>query len=183
MEIRLAFPNEVAQVMTVIEDAKAVIAAYGSDQWQNGYPNEEVIIDDILKGHAYVALNDEGTIVAYAAAIYGNEEAYNAIYDGQWRTPNQDYVTFHRIAVSKDHQGQGVAQTFLQGLIEGFDQKDFRCDTHEKNNVMQHLLTKLGYVYCGKVPLDGIRLAHQKLKERHEQADYQEIDEDSRYGL
>lgn len=61
MEIRLAFPNEVAQVMTVIEDAKAVIAAYGSDQWQNGYPNEEVMIDDILKGHAYVALNDEGT--------------------------------------------------------------------------------------------------------------------------
>lgn len=69
MDIRLAFPNEVAQVMNVIEDAKKVIATYGSDQWQNGYPNEDVIIDDILKGQAYVALNDEGTIVAYAAAI------------------------------------------------------------------------------------------------------------------
>ncbi|MGG6796871.1 UNVERIFIED_CONTAM: GNAT family N-acetyltransferase [Streptococcus canis] len=183
MDIRLAFPNEVAQVMNVIEDAKKVIATYGSDQWQNGYPNEDVIIDDILKGQAYVALNDEGTIVAYAAAIYGNEEAYNAIYDGQWRTPNQAYVTFHRIAVSKNHQGQTIAQTFLQGLIEGFDQKDFRCDTHEKNKVMQHILEKLGYIYCGKVIVEGERLAYQKLKKGHEQADYQEIDEDSRYGL
>ena len=29
------------------------------------------------------------------------------------------YVTFHRVAVAKEAAGKGVAQTFLQGLIEG----------------------------------------------------------------
>lgn len=182
MEIRLAFPNEIQDILVLIEGAKEVIASYGSDQWQDGYPNEEVIINDILSGQGYVALVDHH-IVAYAAAIYGNEEAYNHIYDGQWLVDNQDYLTFHRIAVSKNMQGQALAQTFIQGLIEGFDFKDFRCDTHEKNLAMQHILQKLGYHYCGKVPLAGMRLAYQKIKEDHERADYQEIDEDSRYGI
>lgn len=36
---------------------------------------------------------------------------------------------------------------------------------------------KLGYVYCGKVPIDGERLAYQKIKTKDENALYQEVDE------
>lgn len=182
MEIRLAFPSEIDPIVEIIDSARKVIAAYGSDQWQGLYPSHEDISDDILKGQGYVALID-GEIVAYAAAIYGNEAAYNAIYEGQWLNHQKNYLTFHRIAVTANRQGQAIAQTFIQGLIEGFDQEDFRCDTHEKNIAMQHVLEKLGYVYCGKVPLDGVRLAYQKLKKEHEKADYQEIDEDNLNGF
>lgn len=66
MEIRLAFPNEVDAIMQVMEDAKKCLADAGSDQWQNGYPNADVIIDDIISGQAYVAL-EEGELLAYAA--------------------------------------------------------------------------------------------------------------------
>ena len=48
MEIRLAFPNEVDAIMQVMEDAKKCLAKSGSDQWQNGYPNADIIIDDIM---------------------------------------------------------------------------------------------------------------------------------------
>ena len=61
-------------------------------------------------------------------------------------------------------QGQGVAQTFLEGLIEGFDYLDFRSDTHAQNKAMQHIFEKLGFQQVGKVPVDGERLAYQKLK-------------------
>ena len=53
-----------------------------------------------------------------------------------------EYLVFHRIAVAADVQGQGVAQTFLEGLIEGFDYLDFRSDTHAENKVMQHIFEK-----------------------------------------
>ena len=53
--------------------------------------------------------------------------------------------SFHRIAVAADVQGQGKAQTFLEGLIEGFDYLDFRSDTHAKNKAMQHIFEKLGF--------------------------------------
>ncbi len=61
MEIRLAFPNEVDAIMQVMEDAKKCLADSGSDQWQNGYPNADIIIDDIISGQAYVAL-EEGEV-------------------------------------------------------------------------------------------------------------------------
>ena len=163
MEIRLAFPNEVAAVMKVIEDARKTLAKSGSDQWQNGYPNADIIIDDIILGQAYVAL-EEGEVLAYAAVTKSPEAAYEAIYDGNWEGKEAEYLVFHRIAVASDVQGQGVAQTFLEGLIEGFDYLDFRSDTHAENKAMQRIFEKLGFKQVGKVPVDGERLAYQKLK-------------------
>ena len=163
MEIRLAFPNEVDAVMKVIEDARKTLAKAGSDQWQNGYPNDDIIIDDIISGQAYVAL-EEGELLAYAAVTKSPEVAYEAIYEGAWQGGETEYLVFHRIAVAADVQGQGVAQTFLEGLIEGFDYLDFRSDTHAENKPMQHIFEKLGFKKVGKVPVDGERLAYQKLK-------------------
>ena len=163
MEIRLAFPNEVDAIMQVIEEAKKCLAEAGSTQWQNGYPNTDTIIEDIISGQAYVAL-EEGELLAYAAVTKSTEKAYEAIYDGSWEGRESEYLVFHRIAVASDVQGQGVAQTFLEGLIEGFDYLDFRSDTHAKNKAMQHIFEKLGFKQVGKVPVDGERLAYQKLK-------------------
>ena len=163
MEIRLAFPNEVNAVMKVIEDAKKTLAQSGSDQWQNGYPNVDIIIDDIISGQAYVAL-EEGEVIAYAAVTKSQESAYDAIYEGSWQGGEPEYLVFHRIAVAAANQGQKVAQTFLEGLIEGFDYLDFRSDTHADNKIMQHIFEKLGFQQVGKVPVDGERLAYQKLK-------------------
>lgn len=184
MEIRQAFPNEVAPIMEVIESARQVLAAAGSDQWQgaNGYPNEEDIVQDILNGWAYVGLV-EGQIVAYAAVIDGIEPAYEKIFDGDWKHHNHRYITFHRVAVSTEWAGQKIGQTFMQGLIEGTNGHDYRCDTHEKNKAMQHILTKLGYVYCGKVIIEGERLAYQKIKTKREMPLYQEVDEAIHHSL
>ena len=163
MEIRLAFPNEVNQIMQVIEGAKKCLTEAGSTQWQNGYPDADTIIEDIISGQAYVAL-EEGELLAYAAVTKSPEKAYEAIYDGNWEGRESEYLVFHRIAVASEVQGQGVAQTFLEGLIEGFDYLDFRSDTHAKNKAMQHIFEKLGFKQVGKVPVDGERLAYQKLK-------------------
>ena len=42
---------------------------------------------------------------------------------------------------------------------------------------MQHLLEKLGYHYCGKVPIDGVRLAYQKIKRKAETSLFQVVSE------
>lgn len=184
MEIRLAHPNEVTAIMGLIEDARAFLADSGSNQWQgeNGYPDATDIIEDIMQAQAWVGLLD-GQVVAYAAVIDGHDEAYDAIYDGKWQHDNYRYIAFHRIAVAASHRGQQVTQTFLQGLIEWHKGPDFRCDTHEKNVIMQHILEKLGFVYCGKVPIDGERLAYQKIKSKRETHLYQEVAEDDRWML
>ena len=116
MEIRMAYPNEIKRIMEIIQDAKESLAQRQVDQWQDGYPDEEIIFEDILESRGYVAVEDQ-EVVAYAAVYKGNEAAYNEIYDGKWEHDNYMYVTFHRVAVAKEAAGKGVAQTFLQGLI------------------------------------------------------------------
>ena len=182
MEIRQAFPNEVNQIMTIIDSARDQIATYGSNQWQSSYPTADIISEDILLGQGYVSIV-EGNIVAYVAVIDGKEPAYDAIYDGQWLQNNQHYITFHRMAVSNDSMGLGICQTFLQGLIEGHTGPDFRIDTHEKNEAMKHIVDKLGFIYCGKVRIEDERLAYQKIKEQSEKALYQEVDESDYHGF
>ena len=145
MEIRMAYPNEIQRIMEIIQDAKESLEQRKVDQWQDGYPNEDIIFEDILESRGYM------------------------------------YITFHRVAVAKEAAGKGVAQTFLQGLIEGEKGPDFRCDTHPDNLVMQHLLEKLGYHYCGKVPIDGVRLAYQKIKRKAENSLFQVVSEEDRW--
>ena len=44
---RLAKKDDLSEIMRIIADAKDFLKASGSPQWQNGYPNESVIMDDI----------------------------------------------------------------------------------------------------------------------------------------
>lgn len=44
MEIRMAYPNEINRIMEIIQDAKDSLAAAGVDQWQDGYPDQEIIL-------------------------------------------------------------------------------------------------------------------------------------------
>ncbi len=47
-------------------------------------------------------------------------------------------------------------QTFLEGLIEGFDYLDFRSDTHAENEAMQHMaFEKLGFQQVAVFQLMG----------------------------
>ena len=182
MEIRLAHPNELDQIMDIIQAAKENLREAGIDQWQDGYPDLDIIFDDILENRGYVAVIDR-QIAGYAALYKGNEAAYNEIYEGKWLHDHYLYCSFHRVAIAPDFAGQGLMQTFLQGLIEGEKGPDFRCDTHPDNHAMQHILEKLGFAYCGKVPIGGVRLAYQKIKRTAEKSLYQEINESDRWML
>ena len=78
MEIRMAYPNEINRIMEIIQDGKDSFAAAGVDQWQDGYPDQEIIFEDILESRGYVAVENQ-EVVAYAALYKGNEAAYNDI--------------------------------------------------------------------------------------------------------
>lgn len=163
MEIRLAHPNEVDRILEIIADGRRYIAKTGSDQWQNGYPDREVIVADILNGYGQVAVVD-GQVAAYVA-LTGHDPAYDQLLSGAWTNPEKrDYLTFHRLAVGEAYRGQEVALALLEGLMEVRQSREFRADTHQLNQATQRLLTKLGFVHIGQALLpDGERLAYEKV--------------------
>jgi GNAT superfamily N-acetyltransferase len=135
----------------------------GSNQWQDGYPNKQTILEDIDQGVGYVLLNEK-KVVAYLAIKVNDEPAYNNIV-GNWLN-NNDFLVIHRVAVHPNYLGKGLA-TKLFHLIEnhGVSRQvfDVKVDTNFDNKPMLSIFKRLDYVYCGKVYFDGSeRLAFQK---------------------
>lgn len=155
MKLRKAIFSEIAIIWEILQQAIEQRKKDGSEQWQNGYPNEETVSDDITNCYGYV-VTDNDVIIAYAAIIFGVESAYNEI-NGQWLT-NGDYVVVHRVATSNAVKGQGVA-TKLFMLLEdlAIEQNVFsiKVDTNFDNIPMLKILEKLDYTYCGEIFFGG----------------------------
>ena len=157
--------TDLSEIVAVIESARAYLKAQGIDQWQkSAYPAISDIRTDIENDVAYV-LKVAGKVAAYGAVIAGFDPAYDLI-QGAWRNDNHDYVTVHRMAVSTAFRGQALGQRFLTSVFETFSTyQDFRVDTHPDNQIMQHILAKLGFEKCGVVMFEGARWAYQKVLE------------------
>ena len=56
MEFRKSTKNDVPKIMNIVKQAQNYFKEQGIDQWQNNYPNEEVINGDIENGDSYVML-------------------------------------------------------------------------------------------------------------------------------
>ena len=136
----------------------------GSNQWQDGYPNQEVVKTDISLGKGYV-LEIDNAIAAYAALVFNDEPAYKEII-GDWLTID-DFLVIHRVAVSDDFLGKGIAVLLFQKL-EKFAMENqvfsIKVDTNFDNLAMLHILEKLNYQYCGEVYFrGGARKAFEKV--------------------
>ena len=163
-QFRKAIISETAQIWEILQAAIARRKADGSDQWQDGYPNLEVIQKDINNGAGYVlTVND--IIAGYVAVLINDEPAYANI-EGKWMTDG-DFVVFHRVAVSTPYLRQGLAEKMLRYIEEfALSKKVFsiKADTNFDNMAMIRTFEKLGYMHCGEVYLRGApRLAYEKV--------------------
>jgi GNAT superfamily N-acetyltransferase len=165
MILRKAAFSELPVIWDILQQAIEQRKQEGSEQWQNGYPNEQTVQDDIANGYAYVLI-DNNVVIAYAAIIFGVEPAYNDI-KGRWLTNDDPYVTVHRVATSNEVKGKGVA-TKLFKVIEDLcaEQKVYsiKVDTNFDNVPMLKILDKLNYSYCGEIFFSGApRKAFEKV--------------------
>ena len=164
---RTAAPRDLGAILAVVDRARAAIRALGIDQWQDGYPEPEVIEADIASGIGHV-FEVDGRLAGYLALADAPEDVYAHI-DGAWRTDGP-YLTVHRMCIDDGFRGTGLSAQMLafaeqtartRGLVS------LRADTHRGNIVMQKLLQKCGLERCGEVAYpvtagDPIRIAYEK---------------------
>lgn len=58
MEFRNSTKQDINRIMDIIKQAQAYFKEQGINQWQNNYPNTEVISKDIDSENSYVLLKD-----------------------------------------------------------------------------------------------------------------------------
>lgn len=164
MILRKAVLLEQPIIWKILQQAIEQRKQDGSEQWQNGYPNEQTVIDDILNGNGYVLISNN-VVVAYVALIFGIEPTYNNI-KGKWLT-NGDYVVVHRVATFNKVKRKGIA-TELFKLIEDLciskQVYSIKVDTNFDNVPMLKIFNKLNYIYCGEIFINGdARNAYEKV--------------------
>lgn len=167
--IRIATLADLDQIVSIYEDAKRLLKASGSDQWQSGYPNHDTVKSDIFEDNLYILIRND---IIIGVAYFGDqgEKTYHKI-DGTWLN-DEPYLVIHRIATRDGYYGMGVAKALFNfgeklALEKGI--YNIRVDTHKQNLTMLSLLSKLNYHYCGIIdlglpkPFDSTRLAYQKI--------------------
>ena len=158
---RKAKSEDLALIEKIAQSAINSLKEQHIDQWNNGYPNRAIFLEDIKQERGFLFED-----VAYVALIFDSDPNYLKI-DGAWHY-EKSYVALHRTMVLSKAQHKGLGyKLFLES--EDYVKKrglDYlRIDTHEDNFIMRRLLEKLDYRFCGTITLlndAGKRLAFDK---------------------
>lgn len=142
--IRKTTIADIPKLREIFAIARQFMANTGNpSQWVDGYPSDEQLTQDIESGDSYVVEKNE-KVVATFVLRGGIDPTYNIIYEGKWLN-DKPYATIHRIASTGETKGiMHIAMQFAQQQYD-----NIRIDTHRDNMVMQHLIKKEGFKYCG----------------------------------
>ena len=165
LTIRPATVADLPALRPVFEAAKGIMRADGNhDQWSApGFPDDSILLRDIARGGGFVISSEaegevEKSIVAYFALLPSPESTYDVI-DGAWLT-DEPYGVIHRMASYPEVHG--IFSMIIDYAASRYSH--LRIDTHRDNHIMQHLIGKHGFTYCGIIWLeDGAeRLAYER---------------------
>lgn len=157
--IRKATYTDLDNIDKVFDRARSFMRKTGNMyQWSDGYPQREVLENDIKKDRLYV-FDNKNEIEGVFVFFLGNDPTYSYI-EGNW-VSDTPYGVFHRVA------NGGKIKGMLKQMLDFVKDKTthLRIDTHEDNAVMQHVLEKNGFKKCGIIYLENgdPRLAYEKI--------------------
>lgn len=145
--IRLGIKNDLDAIAKIVEETITEMKAYGSDQWDETYPNLEVFRQDVALENLYV-YERNNSCVAFICIDDREPKFYKKVC---WSYQKPGLV-IHRLAVIPKDRGQKIATqllTYAEELALNKNCDYLRTDTYSLNIPMHKLLTKQGYVKVG----------------------------------
>lgn len=147
---RKAGIQDFKEVTALFREAVEHMIRNGILQWDEIYPNEEVLFNDILKDEMYLLLEDSKLV---ACAVI-NEEQDEVYQTGSWQYPNERAAVIHRLCVQPKVQGAGNGRRMMknvEALIRETGYSTIRLDAFSQNAAANRLYEGLGYRLAGEV--------------------------------
>lgn len=149
--IQKASEEDADEIIKVLKYGREVQVASGNlYQWDENFPNSELVLSDINSGCAYLCLDSESRSLAAVFSLFTEPDPNYQAIDGKWLN-EAPYATIHRIASTGKFKGAG--RFCIQWVQERF--KNVRIDTHEDNQAMQYLLRQLNFTPVGTIYLEN----------------------------
>ena len=117
-------------------------------QWDEIYPDLQIISEDISKNQMYIGKKDGKPAVCFVLSEEFDEEYKN----GKWLLPDAKFCVIHRLCVSPDFQNQGLAAEtlkYIENLCKDQGYESIRLDCFTENPYSRKLYDKAGYSVVG----------------------------------
>lgn len=146
-------PEELEAILELTRACGRHMRENGIDQWDENYPDLNSLKRDI-ETNTLFAFRENDAIVGIVVLNESQDPEYGEI---NWSTRQSDRnIVVHRLAVSPDHQGKGIARKIMDFAEEWAKENDYdaiRLDTFSQNPRNQRFYKNRGYTELGSVYL------------------------------
>lgn len=150
LTFRKAITSNFSRIVSLYKSSIERMISNGIYQWDEKYPDEAILAEDIKSGNMYVAMIDNAIVAVYVIS----ENCDEAYKEGNWKNPNLPFLVIHRLCVSPDYQHKGIAKSvmiYIESQVLNQNVHVIRLDCFTKNPYAIRLYTNLDYDTVGKV--------------------------------
>ena len=152
MIIRKAEISDLENIMKMYKSCVAGMIANGIDQWDETYPNAEVIMEDLIAQTYFVA--EENSIIIGGINIDQNQDKTYLEID--WEDESNSFLVVHRLGVKEEYWDKKIGKDlmlFTEDLVLEKGLKSIRLDTYSGNPKAMEFYKRLGYSELGTIDL------------------------------
>ena len=156
---RTASLEDLQAILELLDKVKAHNKIIDLKIWQKDYPNATFIVNDLKDACGRVIEDEDGKILAYTAFVKTDEEygvdAFSLRY----------LMTFSRLMVNPETQGQGIGYFFIQQLINEtrmIDGSGLAITVDDFNERAVNLYKKFGFTKTGIYRIDELDVTLDK---------------------
>jgi len=152
MIIRKAQISDLENIMKMYTSCVKGMIKNGIDQWDDTYPNTEVITKDLEKKSYYVA-EIEGEIIGGINIDRNQDKTYLEI---DWEDTSDSFLVVHRLGVKEEFWKKKIGKKlmiFAENLVIEKRLKSIRLDTYSGNPKAMEFYRRLRYRELGAINL------------------------------
>ncbi len=147
---RRAGSSDLLKINSMFQSALNHLREQGIDQWDEVYPDSDVLAQDIAEHSMYVVLREDAII----SAVTLNEEQPPEYETVGWRIQGGKIAVIHRLCVNAEEQGKGYGKHTVLLAEQELRKQGFsriRLDAFTLNSYSNRLYETLGYQKAGTV--------------------------------
>jgi len=154
MVIQKAKIRDIVSIMLMYSSCVKGMLLSGNNQWNETYPNHEIILKDISNGTYYIAIKNS-EIIAGINIDENQDKQYMSI---NWKDKNSNFLVVHRLGIKHEYWSGGIGKqlmTFVESLALNKGCNSVRLDTYSQNKSAMGFYKKIGYNKLGSIKLEA----------------------------
>ncbi|ODA42738.1 GNAT family N-acetyltransferase [Desulfosporosinus sp. BG] len=149
MQIRKAKHEDLNIIIEMFRNAIKVMNDNNINQWDDIYPTNINLEQDVLNGQMYVGIKDGGIV----SALVINNDCEEEYKNGNWRYDNDKFAVVHRLCVNPIHQNKKIGKDTMikiEELLKTEGIQSIRLDAFSLNPYASKMYQTLGYQKAGE---------------------------------